>query len=973
MATKDIHYDFDWENQAPIGYQVSYSNNSPLAEAIAQGMSDAAWAAPNSQTILNQLTAYGPAMGLTPNMDWGSIFKSTQGRQYGQYHSWSRYDNPSQTFNKIITWNGFPNHDKVWNYMQSTPEYQAESQSYAKAWEASNKSTGSFWSDILPIASLAIAFAFPEIAGYLGESLGFGTATSTGAIAAGNAVMQGGYAAVQGKSIDQILAAAAQGAIKAGLSGGEDIGDLDTVVPPETLPDMPSGGLPSVPSNLSPTPEAAPTPIDFGPTPEIAPIPAQITSPLESFVQNLPQTALENIGKSALGNVIGSAVTGKDVNLGNILTGGALMTAGGGLTAALKDMGLPASFAPILSSAGVAAVTGGDPVMAALSTGINQGWQAVGADGIRALKDYIKPENYETLKTMAEAEGVNMSAPTQTAQADTTIPQTPETPAVSPLEQVASAETKTDVPVEELKYGEEGYVYPDGTVQGPTGTIEIPEPVATPDAGVASPLSPEVTPTQQDIINASNQAEAQQMGPSLPTAGVADTSDASLASPLSPQVTPTQQNIINASNQIEAQQMGSNLPTSGVVDTSNAGLASPLSPEVTPTQQDIINASNQIAAQQTPVESPLSPIVPEVTVTSPPSSQVDLSKYNLSPADEAAVRYGIDNLGLSPEEAVALQTGGITVTPEPVTPVQLPSLSGTEDPYYTLSPPYTPNVTNPLEGVVPPYTPNVTDPLEGVVTPSMPPAVTPETPISLPSISIPQSTIDRQVLNLLGTAGLGGGTTNPTADLTSAMNQLNQQSKYDDPSKRPFLSPTFLTTGSPLQSMPLFAGLDPKLVNILANRGYASGGTVEDPSKREFLKSTGLSTGTAANADPMYTGLDPELVNVLRMRGYAAGGELVPGPEDRLYAKHDQRGFAVGGPGTGQSDDIPTMLSDGEYVIDADTVAALGDGSSKAGAQALDKMRMAIRKHKRSAPADKIPPKAKSPLEYLNMGRKKHG
>jgi hypothetical protein len=173
--------------------------------------------------------------------------------------------------------------------------------------------------------------------------------------------------------------------------------------------------------------------------------------------------------------------------------------------------------------------------------------------------------------------------------------------------------------------------------------------------------------------------------------------------------------------------------------------------------------------------------------------------------------------------------------------------------------------------------------------------------------------------------------------------------------------------------MPLFAGLDPKLVNILANRGYASGGSVEDPSKREFLKASGLSTGAAANADPMYTGLDPELVNVLRMRGYASGGELVAGPENRLYAKHDERGFAVGGPGTGQSDDIPTMLSDGEYVIDADTVAALGDGSSKAGAQALDKMRMAIRKHKRSAPADKIPPKAKSPLEYLNMGRKKHG
>jgi hypothetical protein len=63
------------------------------------------------------------------------------------------------------------------------------------------------------------------------------------------------------------------------------------------------------------------------------------------------------------------------------------------------------------------------------------------------------------------------------------------------------------------------------------------------------------------------------------------------------------------------------------------------------------------------------------------------------------------------------------------------------------------------------------------------------------------------------------------------------------------------------------------------------------------------------------------------------------------------------------------MLSDGEYVIDADTVAALGDGSSKAGAQILDKFREEIRRHKRSAPADRIPPKAKNPLAYLKSAK----
>lgn len=78
-----------------------------------------------------------------------------------------------------------------------------------------------------------------------------------------------------------------------------------------------------------------------------------------------------------------------------------------------------------------------------------------------------------------------------------------------------------------------------------------------------------------------------------------------------------------------------------------------------------------------------------------------------------------------------------------------------------------------------------------------------------------------------------------------------------------------------------------------------------------------------------------------------------------------RHGSSVNGPGDGQSDDIPAMLADGEYVIDAETVAQLGNGSNKAGAKVLDKFREEIRKHKRNAPLDKIPPKSKSPLAYL--------
>jgi len=82
-----------------------------------------------------------------------------------------------------------------------------------------------------------------------------------------------------------------------------------------------------------------------------------------------------------------------------------------------------------------------------------------------------------------------------------------------------------------------------------------------------------------------------------------------------------------------------------------------------------------------------------------------------------------------------------------------------------------------------------------------------------------------------------------------------------------------------------------------------------------------------------------------------------------------RQGSAVHGEGDGQSDDIPAMLADGEYVFDADTVAQIGNGSTKAGAQALDKFRESIRAHKRSAPVDKIPPKTKALTSYLKGAR----
>jgi len=78
-----------------------------------------------------------------------------------------------------------------------------------------------------------------------------------------------------------------------------------------------------------------------------------------------------------------------------------------------------------------------------------------------------------------------------------------------------------------------------------------------------------------------------------------------------------------------------------------------------------------------------------------------------------------------------------------------------------------------------------------------------------------------------------------------------------------------------------------------------------------------------------------------------------------------RRGDAVTGPGDGQSDDIPAMLADGEFVFPADVVSALGNGSTKAGSDKLYEMMHAIRARARKAHPKSLPPPAKSPLEYL--------
>lgn len=101
-------------------------------------------------------------------------------------------------------------------------------------------------------------------------------------------------------------------------------------------------------------------------------------------------------------------------------------------------------------------------------------------------------------------------------------------------------------------------------------------------------------------------------------------------------------------------------------------------------------------------------------------------------------------------------------------------------------------------------------------------------------------------------------------------------------------------------------------------------------------------------------------------------GYMPPGPgiNDDAWDHFAEGGLAVRGVGDGREDAIPAMLSDGEYVVDAETVALLGNGSNKAGAKALDELRVRVRQHKGGDLAvGKFTRPAKRPEQYLK-GRK---
>jgi hypothetical protein len=158
-------------------------------------------------------------------------------------------------------------------------------------------------------------------------------------------------------------------------------------------------------------------------------------------------------------------------------------------------------------------------------------------------------------------------------------------------------------------------------------------------------------------------------------------------------------------------------------------------------------------------------------------------------------------------------------------------------------------------------------------------------------------------------------------------------------------------------------------------QAYATGGPVQQAANQNAVggnamyPQAGIANNTGLNNPtniPLSTDMlshIPQEARPAGIMGYAAGGSL---------GSYSDGGHMLKGPGDGMSDSIPAnidgkrpaRLADSEFVVPADVVSHLGNGSSDAGAKKLYKMMDNVRKartgKRKQAPqinADKYLPK----------------
>jgi hypothetical protein len=179
-----------------------------------------------------------------------------------------------------------------------------------------------------------------------------------------------------------------------------------------------------------------------------------------------------------------------------------------------------------------------------------------------------------------------------------------------------------------------------------------------------------------------------------------------------------------------------------------------------------------------------------------------------------------------------------------------------------------------------------------------------------------------------------------------------------------------------LSGLPVDSNQD--TVNPMSDiKEMAAGGTSSstyDPFSTKDVSGSGISGSltpglSKAQISYILSGLPGANISV---QGHAEGGEI-EGHNPSFFSEGGLGSIEnryVQGEGDGTSDSIAAMLANGEFVIPADVVSKLGNGSNEAGAGVLDQFLVEIRKHAHSN-GEKLPPESKGPLGYLLDAKRK--
>ena len=170
-----------------------------------------------------------------------------------------------------------------------------------------------------------------------------------------------------------------------------------------------------------------------------------------------------------------------------------------------------------------------------------------------------------------------------------------------------------------------------------------------------------------------------------------------------------------------------------------------------------------------------------------------------------------------------------------------------------------------------------------------------------------------------------------------------------------------LSKASKFKLNPAYSGMDQALIDKIIENPF-------DPQYANFVAKFGMpmqERGIAGQIGPSFLAASTALPFVLpqpevddtdylqqardefQIRYSAEGGEMTGGVAnngqriehpDGKVKEHPRRIGEIAGPGTGTSDDIPAMLSDGEFVMTAQAVRNAGGGSRKVGAKNMYKL-----------------------------------